>query len=492
MYDVKWSPVKKSSQYLALLCRANEILLAGSRGSMKTETQLMYFRQFVGKGYGNKLRGIALSLEYSGTRDMIARSQTLFSGMQDGAKFTGGNAGAKWEWETGEVLIFDQCKNKKEYQSKLHGQEYPIILINELTTYPFEELYDLIRTTNRSSFIPNENQQHIPLVTLSTTNPMGIGHNWVKQRFIDGTRYGQTRRFTDIIENPLTKEKVETFRSRVAIFSSMFENPYLPSNYIAEMSNISDPELKKAYFLGSWDVTSGGALSDVWKKHIHVIPRFRVPKSWIVDRSLDWGTARPFAVCWWAEADGTEAYFEDGTVFCPPRGTLIKIAEYYGSDKIGTNKGIGLSAREVAIEIKQREKELIDTGYVQGRIYSGAADGAIFNPNQAVEQDSIADIMSDEGVNWETADKSPGSRIIGLELMRTRLKNAITGEDPALYFCENCVASTSLLPHLKRDDKKFEDIDTEQEDHDYDAVRYRVLQSNRKMHYNINKSVHFG
>ena len=110
----------------------------------------------------------------------------------------------------------------------------------------------------------------------------------------------------------------------------------------------------------------------------------------------------------------------------------------------------------------------------------GPADNQITDVRES-DVDAIADKMGDRGVRWERSDKSPGSRVNGLQLVRDRLYAAKTREGPALYFMSNCVGSIETLPSLPRDDKKIDDVDTSAEDHCYDMVRYRVLKGNNRM-----------
>jgi hypothetical protein len=75
----------------------------------------------------------------------------------------------------------------------------------------------------------------------------------------------------------------------------------------------------------------------------HVIKPFRIPDSWTVDRSHDWGESKPFSNLWWARADGTAAELPDGRQFCPPAGSLILIGEWYGCPPDELNKGLNMS-----------------------------------------------------------------------------------------------------------------------------------------------------
>jgi hypothetical protein len=77
-------------------------------------------------------------------------------------------------------------------------------------------------------------------------------------------------------------------------------------------------------------------------------------------------------------------------------------------------------------------------------------------------------------------DKSRGSRIIGLQLMRDRLQSSVLKEKPGIYFMRNCQACIELIPPLPRDPDNLDDVDTDSMDHLWDAVRYRVLRGSNR------------
>lgn len=471
--NVIWQPLA-GSQSLALSCPCDEILYEGTRGPGKTDAQLMRFRMRVGMGYGEFWRGIILDREYKNLDDLISKSKRWFYQFGDGAKFLSSASQLKWVWPTGEELMFRQMKTEDDYNN-YHGHEYPFIGWNELTKQPNPKLYEAMFSCNRSSFIPKEEQKPIPLEVFSTTNPYGPGHNWVKRWFIDPAPRGVPQRREISVFNPQTGIRETIVKHRVAIFGSYKENKYLSPQYVAELESITDENKKKAWLWGDWDIVAGGALDDVWSDSCKV-PRFKVPKSWMVTRSFDWGSTHPFSVGWWAVANGEEAELPDGRIFCPPRGSLIRISEWYGSNDIGTNEGLKMPAPDIARGIKEHEQQLMDQGWIERRVMPGPADNQIFSSNRS-DHDTIAEEMLREGIEWERSDKSPGSRINGLELMRSRLLESKKDypEKPALYFMDNCAATFALLPTLPRDPKKPDDVDTEAEDHLYDEVRYMVL-----------------
>lgn len=486
--NVVWQPLP-GSQSLAMSCPCHHILYEGTRGPGKTDAQLMFFRKYVGLGYGRFWRGVIFDREYKNLDDLVAKSLRWYPKFHDGAKFLASKSDYKWVWPTGEELLFRQIKRPSDYWN-YHGQEFPFIGWNELSKYPTPELYDAMMSCNRSSFLPEEHSPinpltgerellpPIPLVVFSTTNPYGAGHNWIKSRFIDVAEPGQVVRKEINVFNPQTQKRETIVKTQVRIFGSYKENRYLSPEYVAELESIKDENKRRAWLWGDWDIVAGGALDDLWGPHL-ILPRFKVPKTWRIDRSFDWGSSHPFSVGWWAEANGEEAVLPDGTIFCPPPGTLIRIAEWYGAQEIGLNKGLRLSAKEIARGIKEREKELLEQGWIQTRVRPGPADNQISNVNEK-DTESIKKKMADEGVEWTESDKRPGSRINGLQLIRDRLEASKTGEGPGLYFMDNCRAAIATLPVLPRDEDNEDDVDSEAEDHVYDDVRYRVLAGNNR------------
>jgi hypothetical protein len=476
---VVWRPLP-GSQTLAMACRAHHILLEGSRGPGKSDAQIMRFRMRVGLGYGKFWRGIIFDREYKALDDLISKTQRWFPQFGDGAEFVSSGSYLLWRWPSGEELRFRRIKKAAEYAA-YHGHEYPWIGWNELTKYPTSEMYDLMMSCNRSSFLPSEHPledgtllPEIPLEVVSTTNPHGPGHGWCKRKFVDAGRAGEVLRSTTNVFNPRTQKREDIVKTQVRIFGSYRENRYLSPEYVAELENIKDPNRKRAWLSGDWDITAGGALDDLWKSDVVILPRFKVPAAWHLDRSFDWGSSHPFSVGWWAEANGEEATLPDGRTFCPQPGSLIRIHEWYGTVGVGTNQGLRMSATTIAQGIVEREKKLKADGFIARRVYPGPADNQIFDVREE-DVDTIAKKMADQGVEWTRSDKSNGSRKNGLELTRDRLEASEKREGPGLYFMNHCQAAIGTLPVLPRDPDDPDDVDTDSEDHPYDDVRYRVL-----------------
>jgi hypothetical protein len=483
MSNVVWQPFPgrdglPSSQEIALDTRCDDLLLCGTRGGGKTELQVMLFRRFVGLGFGSYWRGILFDREYKSLDDIVTKTSRLFRQFGDGATFMKSKADYRWVWPTGEELLFRVMREPDDYWS-YHGHEYPIILWNELTKWPTPECFNAMMSCNRSSY---QGDTKIPLMVVSTTNPYGSGHNWVKQKYIDPAPYGSVveRRFS---VKPLGGgDPIEIVRKQVAVFSSYKENPYLDASYEAQLLQQSDPNRRKAWLTGSWDVTAGGIIDDLLDMQVHRVPRFVVPENWPVDRAFDWGSSHPFSVGWFTVANGEEVELPDGRLWCPTRGSLIRIGEWYGATldratgmpNYGSNEGLRLGSSTIAKGILDREEQMLDEGWIQRRPAPGPADTQIYNVSDR-DTDTIAKIMERHGVTWVPADKAKGSRVNGLQAMRDMLVAAKTGEGRGFYFTPNNAAFMATTATLPRDARNQDDADTAAEDHDWDMTRYRVL-----------------
>jgi hypothetical protein len=102
------------------------------------------------------------------------------------------------------------------------------------------------------------------------------------------------------------------------------------------------------------------------------------------------------------------------------------------------------------------------------------ADTAIFSPGQNDNRASVADDFERAKVVFEPADKA---RVLGAaevlkRLTATRAPEDGIREEPGLFICERCAHLLGSLPNLQRDERDPDDVGTEQNDHEYDALRY--------------------
>lgn len=377
-------------------------------------------------------------------------------------------------FKNGSKIWLCHCQYEKNV-AKFHGPEIHALFFDELTHFT-EYQYRFIRARCRLGTlkVPDELKHRLPLV-LSGSNPGSSGHSWVKTTFVDPVPP------MEVWKTP----KTEGGMRRQFIPARLTDNPSLNQQEYADLlAGLGSPELVRAMLDGDWDIVVGGALDDVWDKPTQIVPRFRVPHSWRLDRAFDWGSTRPFSVGWYAVADGTEAILPDGSEFAPPAGSLVRFAEYYGCVVGKANTGIKMPAAQVARNILNIEHTLEQGFWIQSEVHPGPADNSIFTVNEE-EQGCIGKLMAREGVHWCRSDKSPGSRINGLQYVREYLTNARAGENPGLYFMDNCRHALSLLPQLPRDPKVPDDVDSKSEDHLYDELRYRILHERKDAAHSV-------
>ena len=354
-------------------------------------------------------------------------------------------------------------KHKYNYQ----GPEIHVLLIDELTHFT-ESIYRYLRARCRMPKNDPEMWEDIrkleeklgfklnfPLVFCGA-NPGGVGHNWVKASWIDPLKPFEIKKMP----------KDEGGMLRQFIPAKLKDNPSLdPEEYADKLAGLGNPALVKAMLDGSWDIVAGGMFDDLWNPEVHIVDPFPIPKSWRVDRSFDWGSSKPFSVGWWAESDGTDLKLKSGKIIPTVRGDLFRIAELYGWNG-KPNEGCKLLAVEVARKIKKIEDRF------PFKVNPGPADSSIWKEEDGP---SISGNMQSAGIKWTKANKKPGSRAIGWELMRERLKGSVTREDPGLFIFNTCRHFIRTIPVLPRDETKSDDINTDAEDHIADETRYRIL-----------------
>jgi hypothetical protein len=472
---VVWSP-QPGSQVEFMRAPLFEVLYHGTRGPGKTDALLMAFAQHVGRGHGAAWSGIIFRQTYPQLADVVAKSEKWFRQIFPGARFN--RSGMTWEWPTGERLLLRHMARPSDYWN-YHGHEYPFIAFEELTNWPTDECYKSMFACCRSS------TPGVPRMVRATTNPYGVGHNWVKERF---RLHGQWWKTVFVLDARDLEGRSEP--PRCAIHGHIDENKILleadPGYKTTITSAATNEAMAKAWLYGSWDVVAGGMFDDVWSQQHNVLPSFEIPRSWRVDRAFDWGSSRPFSVGWWAESDGCDLALSDGRVVSTVRGDLVRVREWYGWTG-RPNEGVRMLAIDVAKGIVERELLWQWRNEQRCLVRAGPADSSIYSVENGVsvaldmEKPVRIDGRVYKGVKWNPADKRPGSRKSGWEMMRKMIRDArpeqpgMPRERPGLFVIgsESAQFLRTVLG-LPRDEKDLDDVDTEAEDHVGDETRYRV------------------
>ena len=349
----------------------------------------------------------------------------------------------------GSVIHFRHCASVGDMYNYA-GAEIQWLYIDELTSFEIE-IFTFLKTRLRAA-----KSLGVQPIVRCASNPGNIGHGWGKAYFVDAGPYGSLIRAEEV-SKVSGKKRVYTKQYIPALAT---DNPYITDDYIFELER--KPEaLRNALLYGHWDAFEGQVFIE-WRadsdhyldrKNTHVIEPFDIPLHWRRYMSFDHGCSRPFAVLWWAmdEADILYCY-----------------REWYGWN--GTpNIGQCITPTEIAQGIAQREQaERRDNLHID-RI----ADPTIFDRSRGP---SVADQMR-EADNFRAGcifRKGDNNRLNGLMQVHERLRFDERGI-PKMYFFRTCDNVIRTLPALPYSLTKVEDIDTDAEDHCYDAVRYMCM-----------------
>lgn len=439
-----------------------------------TDVLLMDYLQGVGKGHGSDYKGLLLREATTELGDVITKSNKWFPRIFPGSNF---NKQKKiWTFPDGETLWLNYARVIEDYD-QYHGHEYPWIGWEELTNHAVDEVYLKLMSCNRTS------NPDIFCKYRSTCNPSGPGHAWVKERFIDKVDPGRVFRETIEMEIPdengdIVKSSVEVDRTHIQSYLS--ENKGLleaQPTYQAKIWQMTggDEMLRKAWIEGSWDITIGGFFTDVWRPEIHVLTPFKIPWSWTLLRSFDWGSTKPWSVTYGFEANGEQP--EGDGIPHIPAGSFVICDEIYGWTG-EVNKGDQATSGQIADRVSYKDAALmIEYGV---RVEPGPADTSIWEVKDGT---SVGANLESLSCHWTRAYKGSGSRIAGWAVLRQMLNAAKEkdAENPHLYFFKAAQHHIRTLPMMQRDPKKPEDIDTDLEDHAMDGLRYLLTRKMTKI-----------
>lgn len=213
-----------------------EAFYGGAAGGGKSDALLMAALQYVDvPGYKALiLRRTFAQLNQPGM--LIARAKEWL--WESDARWNGGDY--RWTFPSGAELVFRHCQNEDDVLD-LQGAEYDFIGFDELTQFT-EYQY-----TYASSRLRKLATSGIPPRLRSTGNPGGIGHRWVKRRFID-----KLPREDDPEDTPA--ECV----ARIFIPARVSDNPSIDLGEYEKSLAVVDPQTRKQLLEGDWDAREPG------------------------------------------------------------------------------------------------------------------------------------------------------------------------------------------------------------------------------------------
>lgn len=254
---------------------AEEVLFGGAAGG--------------GKSFGQLLDALVYALRYPGSKQLILRRSyaeleksliRVSLGLYPADLYSYNSTSHVGRFVNGSLIDFGYCAVENDvfrYQSA----EYDVIRFDELTHFDeFQYLYMLSRLRGTNGY---------PKQIKSTTNPGGIGHLWVKERFIDPSP-------------PDTVFFAEGGSSRLYLPSRIDDNRFLAEGdpgYKTRLLALPESQ-RKALLDGDWNLFEGRFFSE-FSYERHTVDPFAVPPHWRKYRTVDYGLDR--LACLWIAID---------------------------------------------------------------------------------------------------------------------------------------------------------------------------------------------
>ena len=414
----------KGPQTQFLASAEREVFYGGARGGGKSYAMLVDPLRYCTK---QNHRALLIRKTMPELRDMITHSQRLYGKAYPGARWR--EQEKEWRFPSGARIEFGYAENMTDVL-RYQGQSYTWIGIDELPQYPTPDIYNFLRSSLRSV------DPAIPVFMRATGNPGNVGSQWVREMFVNPSQPNVP--FHISIDTPTGIKKI----TRRFIPAKLQDNPYLmqTEDYYAMLSSL--PEVQRKQFLeGDWDAFENSAFPE-FNKGIHTTEPFDIPRSWTRFRACDWGYSSPACVLWFAIDWDNNLW--------------IYRALY--RNKMTPD----VFAQQV---VNMEYGEYIKYGVLDSSTWARRGD---VGP-------SIAETMIQEGCRWRPSDRSPKSRVNGKMELHKRLKFDDELEQPRLKIFTTCTNLIRTLPLLPVDNNNPEDVDTDAEDHAYDALRYGVM-----------------
>lgn len=444
MKELVWRP--QARQKIFLSRGEDEALYGGAAGGGKSEALVVEALRQIGLP---AYRGLILRKTYPELTELVDKSRRYYPRVCPNARWN--ETRHEWAFPSGAKIYFGAMQYPND-RFKYQGRAFDYIAFDELTHFTFEE-YAYLLSRNRAS------GPGARVYMRATANPGGVGHNWVKARFLTPAPPLTTFYESSALRLPDGREETAR-RSRIFVPSTVFDNQILLANdpaYAARLAALPDAE-KRALLYGDWDAFAGQVFAE-WRndpaqyadgKGTHVIAPFAIPKDWTVVRGFDFGYSRPFSVGWWAVDRDRRLY---------------RVRELYGSTGV-PNQGLKWEPARIAREIRAIEQDDLN---LRGRRVRGVADPSIFDESRG---ESVAQMMEREGVYFDPGDNA---RMAGKMQLHHRLAFDAQGV-PGLYVFHTCGHFIRTVPALVYSRSNVEDVDTAMEDHIYDEARYVAME----------------
>jgi hypothetical protein len=280
-----WKPTRKQEAFLSLPLSIREAMYGGGAGSAKTDVLLLYG---ICHGWHNNaaFKQVFLRRTFPELRnEVIPRSRQIYH--KFGATLNKGDMA--WTFprpdqygsgyaNAGAMIFLGQCENEDDVH-KYDSMEINLFTPDELTSET-EFIYLYIGFTRVRTSDPS-----LPAIIRAAGMPGGIGHTWVRKRFVDPVPPG-------------TVIKGKGGNLRIYIHATLQDNPHIDPGYKQSLEALPEAE-KRAKLYGDWNAYAGQVFDEFRDRQypdepdnaLHVIPEFMIPDYWPRIVVGDWGFA---------------------------------------------------------------------------------------------------------------------------------------------------------------------------------------------------------
>lgn len=453
-----WSLVGNDRQSRAniLLSKVDWLLYGGAAGGGKSEL-ITYHAHHLSMLYpGHRSLLIRTSLPEL-RRSLIIRTQVRYAQLKAKAQLRSVDNMKAWWYENGSIIEYGYCARDEDV-SQFMSAEYDFIAFDEATQFsPYQMLMISGRLRTSRKMAAAGVRTHV----MFATNPGDKGHQFLYSMLVTPTHYGKKAVVYDVsngFENPDIVRSVDLpddldelaaleidhdpDNHLVVAFvpSTVVDNPFIDPTYRKHLSMLPEVE-RRQKLLGDWDTFTGQYFGE-FDRSRHVIEPFAIPETWQRFRGIDFGTANPFC-CLWGALD-------------PSDNTMYIYREAYQKN---------LTTAEQARLVKRLS--VMENGRAE-TFSATVIDPSTFS-NVAGLGTTVASQYNNQGV---VVTKAKNQRVGGWQNVRRYLMaHPVDGEVKVKIFrnCENLIRTIPLMRH---DQGNPEDLDSRDEDHAVDALRY--------------------
>lgn len=250
------SPTPRQSDFLALTCR--EALYGGAAGGGKSEALLMWLAQ------GIHLPDYSAIIFRRTYKQLIKSNDSLW--VKARRLFTplgaiGNKTDKQWKFPTGALIEMGALEHEDSVED-YQGNSYHRVAYDELTHFSRDQ-YEYLA----NSRIRKPPGYPIALGVRSGSNPGGIGHDWVKRRFITDEALEQTRGFNATDPSP-PGTVYYTPEGRAFVPARVADNPFVDlQDYVESLSRFENPVTRERLMNGDWSIMPEGLIKPEWLRY---------------------------------------------------------------------------------------------------------------------------------------------------------------------------------------------------------------------------------